>query len=426
MSTRKALPGKSYTSDKYHAIARVVPQTEPDTILVQQKSNETRTVSSESSKRILVVDDEPINLLVVENHLSLKGYFVKKVTNGKDALDAVDAANRNNKPFDLIVLDVMMPGMSGIEVCKYLREENKPDQLPVIMLTAKNRVEDLLYGLQAGANDYLAKPFSKEELLARIDNHLRLKQLADENKRSEKRLAMHRDNLEKEVAIRTKELIDSKQQIKASLEEKEVLLKEIHHRVKNNMQVISSLIKFQTEDIKDEQYVDMFKECQNRIRTMSLLHEKLYRSENLANIQLSDYVKNLVDEVFHSYRKGTAKIDLKLNIEDISIGIDSSIPCGLVINELMSNSMKYAFPDNRDGEIKISICLLNSGEIELIFSDNGIGMPEDIDYRSTQSLGLRLIYKLSTHQLDGKVELDRSNGTEFRIRFKEAEYKKRL
>ncbi len=115
-----------------------------------------------------------------------------------------------------------------------------------------------------------------------------------------------------------------------------------------------------------------------------------------------------------------------INIEDISIGIDTAIPCGLVVNELMSNSLKYAFPDNRDGEIKISVHLFDSGGIELMFSDNGIGIPKDIDYRNTKSIGLRLIFKLTEHQLGGKVELDRSRGAAFRIRFKEVEYRKRI
>ena len=238
------------------------------------------------------------------------------------------------------------------------------------------------------------------------------------------------------------DLSRQRKELDASLEEKEVLLREIHHRVKNNMQVISSLIKFQSENVKEEQYVEMFKECQNRIRAMSLIHEKLYRSDDIANIQLDDYVKNLTNEVFRSYRKGTAKIGLKINVEDISIGIDTAIPCGLVINELMSNSMKYAFPDGREGEIKISMRSISDfglqnadlkseirnpqSEIELVFSDNGVGIPEDIDYRNTESLGLHLIVKLTEHQLGGKVELDRSKGTEFRIRFKELKYKKRI
>ncbi len=227
----------------------------------------------------------------------------------------------------------------------------------------------------------------------------------------------------------------SEAQIKASLQEKEVLLKEIHHRVKNNLQIISSLIKSQSENIEEKHYAELFNDCQNRIKVMALIHEKLYRSDDLANIKLNDYVKELVDELFRSYKISTARIKLKTDLENITIGIETSIPCGLIINELMSNSLKYAFPGDREGEIKISMRSISDlesetsnpkSEIELAFSDNGVGIPENIDYRDTESLGLRLIYNLSVHQLDGKIELDSSRGTEFRIRFKEMKYKKRI
>jgi len=270
--------------------------------------------------------------------------------------------------------------------------------------------------------------------------------LYEETKKHSNELDVTNKQLEKEITIRR----HAEVQIEASLKEKEVLLKEIHHRVKNNMQIISSLIKAQAENVKEERYVEMFDDCQNRIKAMSLIHEKLYRSEDLANIKLNDYVKDLVDELFRSYRTSTARIKLKMNLDDITIGIETSIPCGLIINELISNTLKYAFPEDREGEIEISLrriadfaCLParqglqnadlkpevrnpKSEMLELIFSDNGVGIPEDIDFRNTESLGLRLIFNLSVHQLDGKVELDRSNGTEFRIVFKEIKHKKRI
>jgi len=212
----------------------------------------------------------------------------------------------------------------------------------------------------------------------------------------------------------------------ASLKEKEVLLREIHHRVKNNMQVISSLLKLQSRNVKDEQQIEMLKESQNRIKAMALIHEKLYRSKDLANIDFNDYIKNLVNDLFISYKVSTGKITMKMNIEAVSFGIDTAIPCGLIVNELVSNSLKYAFPKGKDGEIKISLRTLEEGDIELIVSDDGIGVPKDLDFRNTESLGLRLITNLTEKQLQGKVELNRNKGTEFQIKFKEAKYKERI
>lgn len=208
---------------------------------------------------------------------------------------------------------------------------------------------------------------------------------------------------------------------KASLKEKEVLLREIHHRVKNNMQVISSLLRLQSSNVKDEQQIEMLKESQNRIKAMALIHEKLYRSKDLANIDFNDYIKNLVNDLFISYKVNTGKIVLKMNIDTVSFGIDTAIPCGLIVNELVSNSLKYAFPEGEEGEIKVSlhrITDLKSKMFELTVSDNGVGIPEDLDIRKTESLGLRLITNLAERQLQGKVKLNRNKGTEFRIKFK--------
>ena len=207
------------------------------------------------------------------------------------------------------------------------------------------------------------------------------------------------------------------EQIKASLKEKEVLLREIHHRVKNNMQVISSLLRLQSEYIKDKKYIEMLKESQNRIRSMAFIHEKLYQSKDLANIDFNRYIKSLTDDLFRSYGVSTDKIALKMDIESVSLGVDAAIPCGLIINELVSNSLKHAFPGGREGEIKIVLRRTDGKEIELLVSDDGVGIPEDLDFRNTESLGLQLVTGLSEDQLQGKIELNRAKGTEFRIRF---------
>lgn len=210
----------------------------------------------------------------------------------------------------------------------------------------------------------------------------------------------------------------AEEQIKASLKEKEILLREIHHRVKNNMQVISSLLRLQSGYIKENGYLGMFKDSQNRIMSMSLVYEKLYRSENLEKINFKEYLKDLVNELFQSYGVEQIKVALDINTEDISLGVDTAIPCGLIINELVTNSLKYAFPDGRKGEIKIALHRTDENEIELAVGDNGVGIPANLDFRNTKSLGLRLVTIMVENQLNGEINLDRSRGTEFKIKFK--------
>lgn len=207
------------------------------------------------------------------------------------------------------------------------------------------------------------------------------------------------------------------EKIKQSLREKEILLREIHHRVKNNIQVISSLLNLQARYIEDETYAQMLKESQNRIRSMALIHEKLYQSENLAEVDFNEYITDLVYSVFRSYGVNTHSIGLTIKVEDVSLSIDTAIPCGLIINELVSNCLKHAFPDEK-GEITITLRPVN-GDIELMVSDNGRGIPEDVDIRTTQSLGLHLVTILAEDQLNGKIDLDRNGGTAVRITFEE-------
>lgn len=210
------------------------------------------------------------------------------------------------------------------------------------------------------------------------------------------------------------------ERIRASLHEKEVLLKEIHHRVKNNLQIISSLLNLQSKYIKDVSAIEMFKESRNRIRSMTLIHEKLYRSKDLAHIDLPEYIQNLSSNLFRSYNSGS--VTLKTQIDDILLGIDTAIPCGLIINELVSNSLKHAFPEHR-GEITVSL-LWNDPNYTLMVKDTGKGFPADVDFRNTESLGLQLVCTL-TEQLSGEIVLDRSNGTAWSITFQELKYKER-
>ena len=210
----------------------------------------------------------------------------------------------------------------------------------------------------------------------------------------------------------------SEKKLRASLEEKDLLLKEVHHRVKNNMQVIYSLLNLQSEQIEDPQALRMFKDSQNRVKSMAMVHEKLYRSEDLARINFAEYLRSLTIDLLRSYRAGSDRIQLKIDVQDVFLGIDTAIPCGLITNELVSNSLKHAFPADTKGEIHIELFKGDNGELTLTISDNGIGFPEGVDFRNTESLGLQLVNTL-TEQLGGTIELDRSCGTAFKIIFSE-------
>lgn len=218
----------------------------------------------------------------------------------------------------------------------------------------------------------------------------------------------------------------AEERIKASLKEKEILLQEIHHRVKNNMQIISSLLMLQSRTITDKQALETLQSSQNRVRSMALIHERLYRSKDFERVDFAEYARSLTGHLISSYGINSKLIRLDMDIKDVSLDINTAIPCSLIVNELISNSLKHAFPDGRKGEIKIAMHPLDGNEIELIVSDNGIGIPEEVDFRKTESLGLYLVYILAEDQLDGKIKLERSKGTRFQIRLRKKIEKKHI
>ncbi|MEW6603015.1 MAG: histidine kinase dimerization/phosphoacceptor domain -containing protein, partial [Nitrospirota bacterium] len=194
-----------------------------------------------------------------------------------------------------------------------------------------------------------------------------------------------------------------------SLREKEVLLKEIHHRVKNNMQVISSLLNLQSRQLSDKRHAEMFNESRNRIISMALVHEKLYNAKDLANVDIKDYIHSLVSGLFTFYDISTTKVSPVLSIENISLSIDTAIPCGLIINELVSNTLKYAFPQQNTGELRIALskgpAVADDHNYILTIGDNGIGIGGELDIRKAKTLGLQLVTNLVEHQLQGSLHL---------------------
>jgi len=206
------------------------------------------------------------------------------------------------------------------------------------------------------------------------------------------------------------------QDLKKSLHEKETLLHEIHHRVKNNMAVISSLLKLQSNSIEDQHVKNILKDSQSRIYAMLAVHETLHGSENLSEIDLKSYLSKIITSIFQTYSTDHRKVNLKSDIDETPISLNQAYPLGLVVNELISNSMKHAFPDERKGEICASIQKTDN-QLELVVNDNGVGISEGFDWKNSNTLGLKLVRTLVENQLDGSIDLESSNGTKFAIKF---------
>jgi PAS domain S-box-containing protein len=216
------------------------------------------------------------------------------------------------------------------------------------------------------------------------------------------------------------ELKKTEEQLKSLLHEKETLLKEVFHRVKNNFQIVSSLLNLQSHTIRNPQVLSVLQESRDRIRTMSLVHEKLYRSESLTGIRFDEYAKELAAGLFDSYGADPFKVSLKIDAEVVSLGMDTAVPCGLIVNELVSNSLKHAFPADwtKNGLISIRLRRERNGWIRLAVADNGRGLPPGMDVKEAQSLGLHLVTMLTEDQLGGKLKIEKRNGTKITIEFK--------
>ncbi len=218
---------------------------------------------------------------------------------------------------------------------------------------------------------------------------------------------------------------ENERKLAAALAEKEVLIKEMHHRVKNNLQVISSLLSLQSRFLKHPDDIDLFKESQKRIRSMALIHEKLYQSKSLSRIEFASYTSRLVENLLASHLRGVQPIGMKAELEEVYLDIQTAIPCGLIVNELVMNALKHAFPGGRGGTIRLGLRMDSEGRVELTVGDDGVGLPPGMNVLAGDSMGMQIVTML-TQQLDGRLEIDRSPGTQFRLTFRELAYKPRL
>ncbi|MGB9979636.1 histidine kinase dimerization/phosphoacceptor domain -containing protein [Methanobacterium sp.] len=392
--------------------------------------------------KILILEDVAFDAELIEYELRREGvkFLSKRVETKENFIGELEGL----KP-DLILADHSLPKFDGLSALKIANKECP--YTPFLFVSGKIGEEFAVNALKEGATDYIFKN-NLSKLVPAIQRALKECNEKIEREKAQKALRKAHFELEQQVLERTKALsrvneelraeMDERERIenklKKSLEEKEILLKEIHHRVKNNLQIISSLLNLQSRYINDEEMLDIYKESQNRVKSMAIIHEKLYQSEDLARIDFGDYVKSLVLDLFNSYGVDKSSTGLDINIKDILLDINTAIPCGLIVNELVTNSIKHGFPINRphsnqlsfDRRDKIVVNITKEDEVyTMSVYDNGVGFPDNLDFKNTDSLGMQLVISL-TSQLRGTVELERNNGTLFKIIFKELEYKNKF
>ncbi len=294
---------------------------------------------------------------------------------------------------DCILVDYKLPDMTGLEFLAQLRA-GEPGDVPisaVVMLTGLADEQLAVNAMKAGAQEYLVKErITAERLLATIE-----------------------EAVEKLRLIRT--LKEERDRLARSVEEKEILLNEVHHRVKNNLQVIASLLRLQANASHEPAIVEALRESQNRVESMALIHEQLYENHDLRVVDLARHAALLLASMFNSYGVDRGRISGHVDIEPLPMGVDRAIPAGLILTELLSNSLRHAFPSGRAGSIRVEGGR-SDGRVMLVVRDDGVGVPENVEPRRAGSLGLEIV-DILTRQLKGAFELDRSGGATFRVSF---------
>lgn len=340
--------------------------------------------------KVLILEDVEFDAELMEYEMRREGlkFTSQRVETEKDFIRELD----DLRP-DVILVDHSLPqfdGVSALEITK-----RRSPLTPFIFVSGKIGDEFAVDMLKKGATDYVFKN-NLTKLVPAI-----------------KRAIAERNELE--------ELKRSKIELQNALKEKEMLLKEIHHRVKNNLMIISNLLELQSYYVRDKADLNVFRESKTRADSMALIHERLYQSTDLKSIDIGDYIRNLAADIFDTYVIDPDQINLMVHVDDIRLDTNTAIPLGLIINELLTNSLKYAFPNDKKGKITIELNK-NDDKFTLIIKDDGIGFPSDLDYKNTETLGLELVNSL-TQQVNGNMELISADGTEFRITFEELKYK---
>jgi two-component sensor histidine kinase len=353
---------------------------------------------------ILLVEDNEDHAYFIKRALNDRAYHVTRIADGKKAFDYMV---NPPAPFHVVLLDYYLPSMNGMEILKKIAEMGK--DYAFIFLTVDDSVDTAVEAMKSGAMDFLPKTTQFfDDLPAMI----------------EKVYALHQGRLEKKRL---------EEQVKKSLKEKELLLREIHHRVKNNLSIIHSLLHFQGQYADRQPVETILENTRNRIRSMALVHEKLYKTQDLTRIYFPEYCEDLINYLMETFRPnphpGSNAVNFKTDVDDIHLDIDTIIPLGLIINELVTNALTHGFPNNhgdttgiargREAEIRVCMqCKKNKPDCCLTVSDNGKGLPDDFNRHQSDTLGMFIVRSL-VEQLNGSIKIAPASpqGAEVTIRF---------
>ncbi len=334
-----------------------------------------------AATKLVVIDDEPNVVRATVRILVEAGY---SVISGASAAEAIELTRRHVPA--MLLLDVMLPDGNGMDVARQLKSDPALAGVFVILLSGfKTSGEDQAVGLATGlADGYISRPFSKPEFLARIDALLRLR--------------------------------TAQELLRESLQEKEALLKEVDHRMKNSLQLIISLLQLQVRKSREPETQAVLRETQARIRSVALLHQTLYQTGSYSRVNLANYLRKITLHLFQSQQAEPGAVRLEQELEPVEVVTRQAIPCGLIVNELMTNSLKHAFPEGARGEVRIGLQREAGGQLRLRVSDTGVGLPADFEAKRGKSLGLQLVSNL-VKQLDGRLEVGPGPGAVFEVIF---------
>jgi two-component sensor histidine kinase len=359
---------------------------------------------------VLLIEDDEEYVHLIQEHLARENSPELRLVVRKNLQDGIEFVQKNH--VDAVLLDLFLPDSRGLESVSRFCSGAPP--LPVIVQTSLDDEATALQAVQHGAEDYLVKDQINSALLTRTIRYaIERNQIRKDLEAANIKLGKFNEELEIQVRQRTTEL-------QTSLQEKEVLLKEIHHRVKNNLQVISSLLRLQSETVRDKAIAALFLDSQERVRAMAMVHEFLYKSADLTRINFPAYVDSLVQNLYRTFGLTSSESLPTVEVDDVRLSLDVAVPCGLLLTELISNAVKYAYPDRKWGPVEVRFRDLSKGLFELSVSDHGSGFPKDFDWKKSDSLGLRLV-RLLTEQLQGEIRVENHHGMKFVVTFKDRE-----
>ena len=338
--------------------------------------------------RILLVEDNPGDVRLLGEMFSTERVGSYEITHLPRLGLALNHLAQGG--VDIILLDLGLPDGEGIDTVRRVRK--LAPQVPLIVLTGQDDDATVAQAMLEGAQDYLVKGQVETRALPRALRH------AIERFRMQARAALANQELERRV------------------QEKDLMLSEIHHRVKNSLQVVSSLLRLEAGRIRDPVVAEMLQTTQNRIRSMAMIHQTLYQSKDFARVDFHAFLQSFIPTLVQSYSIHPEEISLAFHVAEVRLPIDAAIPCGLIVNELISNALKHAFPNGRRGTISIEFMQQAGDDVTLSVEDDGVGVPEGFSFENSETLGIQLVYMLAG-QLGGAVEIEHTPLTRFVLRF---------